>query len=195
MAEIKSTLQLVMERLEKLDREQSPGIDSEETVKEGMRRAAAFLRGEQVDLAVELSGRHGAEEHAMRQGMARALLRNIVMPREEEQISEAAKAMEGLLAIGKGRQDLAEMFVDMQNILSRYLDHRKQIREQLEAVFAQQIEQMEQRMAQKAGVAMKLSPSQHPKFKEEWERLLRELDEQYGKAIRQYKDAVVARLG
>jgi hypothetical protein len=130
----------------------------------------------------------------MRQGMATALLRNIVMPRGDEQIRDASRAMEGLLAIGRGRRDLADMFTDMQNILSRYLDHRKQLREQLETAFAQQMEQMERSLAKQTGVAMKLSPSQHPKFKEEWERLQKELDDQYGRAIRQYKDAIVQRL-
>jgi ABC-type transporter MlaC component len=50
--------------------------------------------------------------------------------------------------------------------------------------------QMEAALAQQTGVAMKLKPSQHPKFQEEWQKVLTQLNDQYGNALNQYKKQV-----
>jgi hypothetical protein len=49
---------------------------------------------------------------------------------------------------------------------------------------------MEQNLAKQTGQAMKLQPSQHPKFQEEWARIQGQLNEQYGQALKQLKDLV-----
>jgi hypothetical protein len=41
---------------------------------------------------------------------------------------------------------------------------------------------------------MKLQPSQHPKFAEEWQRIQVELNDQYGRAVEQYKEFIAKQL-
>ena len=60
--------------------------------------------------------------------------------------------------------------------------------------FEQQMQMMEQNLAKQTGMQMKLAPSQHPKFQEEWLKVQTELDGQYGKAIDQYKGLIEQRL-
>jgi len=193
MAEIKSTMDLVMERLARMDLDSAPDIDDEEQVRAGMRLGAEFLRDPEMDLAAVLEER--GNDQALRKRVVDALLRNIVLPREELQQKTATRAMQGLLAVGGGAGDLQGAFQDMQNILGRYLEHREQLRQQLEEAFASQMAQMEMALAQQTGMDMKLEPGQHPKFQEEWQRVVGDLDDQYGRAIDQYKDMIRQRLG
>ncbi len=192
MAEIKSTMDLVMERLARMDLDSAPDLDEEEQVKEGMRLAAEFLRDPTSDLAAALEGRRG--ERPLLRGLVDALLRNVVLPRDDQQQANARRAMEGLLATGGHAGDLAGACADLQNILGRYLEHRQQLRQQLEDAFTGQMAQLEMAVAQETGMHARLDPSQHPKFQEEWQRVVGELDDQYGRAIEQYKDLIRQRL-
>ena len=194
MAEIKSTMDLVMEKLARMDLDATPDLNEDELAKDGMRLAAVFMRGEKEDLAVELEKRDASHRQALTRGMVEALLRNIVLPRHEDQQESSRRAIAGVLSIARGSGDILSMFQDMNNILERYVEHRKQMRNQLEQAFAQQMEHLEATMAQKTGMSMKLQPSQHPKFQEEWQRLSGDLDDQYGRAIEQYKGEIRRRL-
>lgn len=195
MAEIRSTMDLVMERLKKMDLDSAPDLDREEAVHEGMRLGAAFMRGDNVDLARPLADRSAPGRDFVRKGIVQALLRNITLPREEDQKEAADRAVDGLLAIGGKSGELADLFRELRSILGRSLEHRKQMRKQLEEAFAMQMQQMEAALAKQTGVSMKLQPSQHPKFQEEWQRLQDDLNDQYGRAVEQYREHIRQRLG
>jgi hypothetical protein len=194
MAEIKSTLELVMERAAKMGMASKEEIKAGETKQEGMKQAALFLREEGVDLGKVLMEYQPADQMVIRNGMASTLLRNIVLPREAEQQKSVEKALQGLLQVSQGDSELAAAFGDMKSIMARYIEHRDQLRQQLEDQFAQQMQMMEQNLAKQTGMKMKLAPSQHPKFQEEWLKVQTELNGQYGKAINQYKALIEQRL-
>ena len=143
------------------------------------------------DLAAELEKCRPETRANFIKGVAESLLRNIILPREEDQLERAELAMNGLVRIGRNHQDLLAIFGDLTKILDQYRQHREQLKEQLEANFAQQMPQLEAAMAQKTGMTMKLKPSQHPKYQEEWQRILDDLNGQYGRAIEQHKQMVV----
>ncbi|MEW6429126.1 MAG: hypothetical protein AB1568_13945, partial [Thermodesulfobacteriota bacterium] len=108
MAEIRSTMDLVMERLKKMDLDSAPDLDREDEVHEGMRLGAAFMRGDDVDLARTLADRSDPGRDFLRKGIVQSLLRNIALPREEDQKEAAARAVDGLLAVGGKDRELAE---------------------------------------------------------------------------------------
>lgn len=189
MAEIKSTMDMVMERAARMAAAEGP-VGGDDLEKEGMRSAAAYLRGEPVDLAGLVAAKPPATQASFRGGVVQAMLRNIFLPREVEQQAGAELAMNGLVLVGRGSSELLAVFGEMKKLLDQYLQHRQQYREQLEGHFAQQMAQLETTMAQKTGMAMKLKPSQHPKFQEEWQRILTQLNDQYGNALNQYKQQI-----
>ncbi|MDA8165549.1 MAG: hypothetical protein M0017_11025 [Desulfobacteraceae bacterium] len=195
MAEIKSTMEKVMERLAAMGEVTGTDIAAEEKSRDGMRLAAAYLRGEQPDLAKLLAAQPRPDQPLLLQGIVRTLLRNIMLPRDEDQRQQAEKAVQGLLLVSGGGGDLRQMFQEIKSILDRYLEHREQLRDQLKAAFSQQIDQMEGTLARQTGMKLKIDPGQHPKFKEEWQRLQGELNSQYGRAIDQYKSVIEQRLG
>ncbi len=191
MAEIKSTMEKVMERLAAMDIAAAPDeLLADEKKKEGMRLAAAFLRGEEVDLAGLLADQSEAVRRALVAGQVQALLRNIVLPREEAQQKQAERAMLGLLTVGHADAELTQVFGELKTVLDRYLGQRNQIRQQLQDYFSQQLGQLQA----KGGMGMKIRPEQHPKYQEEWQRAMGELDNQYGRALVQYKELVQKRL-
>jgi len=194
MAEIKSTMDMVMERAARMAAEAGEGdYLGEEQAKEGMRLGAAYMRGE-PGLGERLAVLSPAEAGPVRKGAVQALLRNIFLAREVEKQASAEKAMHGLVEVGQGDGELLQILAEMKKILDGYRQHGEQLKEQLEAQFSQQLALMEQNLAKQTGRAMKLQPAQHPKFQEEWARIQGQLNEQYGQALKQLKDLVEQHL-
>lgn len=194
MAEIKSTMEKVMERAARMGGGPAVDLGAEERMKDGMRLGASYLRGEAADLAERLANLDAAARGQVQRGVVQTLLRNIFLPRDNDQIAQANKAMEGLVAVGQADGELLMVCSEMKKILDHYLQHRDQLKQQLEGQFVRQMEMMEKTLAQQTGMAMKLSPAQHPKFQEEWQRLQAELNQQYGRALEQHKQLIEQRL-
>ena len=191
MAEIKSTLEKVLERAASMGRATQEEMASEERVKDGMRMAADYLSGKEVDFSGALE--QTTSSVLVKRGLVQAFLRNIVLPRDDDQ-QRAERAMQGLLDFGKGSGGLVSIFKDMKGLLDHYLQHKKEIRQQVEDAFKQQMEQAMTQQTGQAGVGMKVDPALHPKFQEEWSRIKSDLDTQYNQALNQHKDSVAQRF-
>lgn len=185
MAEIRSTMDMVLERAARLEAEAGDSLVDEEKRQEGMRLAAHYLRGEEMNFAA-LQATPRPEQELLLQGALTVLLRNITLPREEMDQAAMEKAIQGLLQLGEDPQ-LQAVIAEMKKILGHYLQHKKQLHGQLEEQFAQQMGMLEQSMGQQAGLPANLESSQHPKFAEEWQRVMDQLNEQYGNALDQHK--------
>jgi hypothetical protein len=138
MAEIRSTLDMVLERAARMAAEAGDTQNNDEKIQEGMKTAALYMRGEDVDLVNTLNNCLEEDKSHFQKGIVRAFLRNIILPREEDDQAGSNRAMQGLLEVGQGEGDLLSLFSDMKNILDRYIEHKKQIKQQLEEQFAQQ---------------------------------------------------------
>lgn len=180
---------MVLERAAKMSEGVTACDSSEEAIKKGMKLAARYLDNEQIDFPAELESA-GPDRQTMLKGMVNSLLRNIVLPREKENLILAEKAMQGLITIGGSSPDLINIFSEMKSVLDRYSGHKEQLRQQLEENFRQQMGMVEDNLSRQTGVDIKLEPSQHPKFAEEWQRLATELNNQYGQAIEQHKNLI-----
>ena len=195
MAEIKSTMEMVLERAARMEAEASDigsaELLSEEAAKDGMRAGAAYMRDGETDLVAALDGCPPETRVHFIKGMAEALLRNINLPREDDSLDTSGQAMNGLTQAGRNHQELLPVFADLTKILDQYRQHCEQLKEQLEANFAQMMPQLEAVMAQKTGQHMKLKPSQHPKYQEELQKAMDDLNGQYSQAIDQHKQMVL----
>jgi len=191
MAEIKSTLEKVMERAASMGRASQEEIQSEERVKEGMRMAADYLQGKEVDFSgiLEATG----VSALVKKGLVQVFLRNITLPRDDEG-QRAEKAMQGLLELAKGSGDLVSVFRDMKGILEHYQQHKKEIHQQVEDAFRQQMEQALTQQTGQKGLGMKVDPRMHPKFQEEWSKVKADLDGQYNQVLQQHKEWVAQRF-
>lgn len=186
MAEIKSTMELVLARAARLEEEAGDALKDEEQQETGMRLAAQYMAGEEVDFGATLEQRSQEELRLILQGAINAFSRNIVLPRDEETMTTADLAMQGLLQLGQSPEVLASLG-EIKKILDQYQQHKQQLKEQLEMQFSQQMGEMENKLAQQTGMQMQLKPSQHPQFAEEWQKIINQLNDQYGQALEQHK--------
>jgi len=195
MAEIKSTMDLVMERAARIGMATREELQQEEATKKGMLLAVDFLEGKVDDLPRSIAGHDKGIQGAVRQGTGESLLRNIFLPREEIQQERAAKAVQGILDLSGGAGDIASICQELLSVLGGYIQHREQIRGQLEEQVRMQYEQL---LAQQQGMQrdnIKIDPTLQPRFKEEWSRIEGELNSQYNKALDQLKMQLKQRLG
>ena len=181
MAEIRSTMEMVLERAARLEAEAGDSLSNEEKSQDGMRMAAQYMRGEEVDFK-EIFSKPEEERALMAQGASTVFMRNVTLPREEEDQAVAGQAMMGMLQLVQDPQ-LQAVLDEIKKILSQYLQHKDQLRGQIEEQFAQQMGMMEQQ----TGSQVKLEPDQHPKFAEEWQKVMVQLNEKYGNALDQHK--------
>ena len=191
MAEIKSTLEKVLERAASMGHATREEITAEERVKDGMRMGADYLRGKEVDFSGALESTTSSV--LVKKGLVQAFLRNITLPRDDDQ-QRAERAMQGLLALGKGSGDFMSILKDMKGILDHYQQHKNEVRQQVVDAFKQQMEQALAQQTGQAGLDMKVDPAMHPKFQEEWSRVKSDMDTQYNQALEQYKDLVAQRF-
>jgi len=191
MTEIKSTLEKVLERAASMGRASQEEMQAEELVKDGMRMAAEYLQGNAVDFSgvIEATGASAP----VKKGVVQVFLRNITLPRDDDK-QRAERAMQGLLELARGSGDLASVFRDMKGILDHYRKHQKEVRQQLEDAFRQQMEHALVQQTGQKGLGMKMDPRLHPKFQEEWSKVKSDLDGQYNKVLQQHKQLVAQRF-
>ncbi|MDA8160209.1 MAG: hypothetical protein M0T76_05755 [Desulfobacteraceae bacterium] len=198
MAQIKSTMEMVLARADRLCAEAETASSDDDLRRRGMKIGAALMNGEAVDLAAAIRQCPPPALPPLAQGLLDILFRNLVLPREEGQPWEAA--LHGIVELAKAlpqadKAQLSGLVAEVRSILSRYLQHRQQLEKQLEEGFALQTAQLQQSLAQQTGMKMKISPRQHPKFQEEWQRVQAQLNDQYLAALDQYKEAISGLLG
>ena len=195
MAEIKSTMELVLERAAQMGKATSEEVEQDAAKKTGMQLAAAFLDGKEESPSKLLAEQEPARQMAIRLGMAETLLRNLFLPRDEHAQERTERATRGLLDLAGGAGDIVSICQEMQHIIGQYRQHREQLRGQLEEQMRMQYEQA---MAQQTGgqaAGMNIDPTTQPKFLEEWARVEAELDSQYNQALNQHREQLKQRIG
>ncbi len=195
MAEIKSTMDLVMERAARMGKASRDDLEQDDTRKQGMKLAAEFLDSKVNNLMTALSELPDEKQMVARQGMVQVLLRNIFLPRDEVAKERTEKAAQGLVELGGGAGDLSSICAEMQHILSQYNQHREQLKEQLEEQVREQYEQLlAQQRGGMPGESMNPEIALQAKIKEEWTRLETELSDRYNQALEQHKTTLKERL-
>lgn len=191
MAEIKSTMEMVLERAAKMAATAAPETDNEDQIKTGMRLAADFLNHKEIDLTNELDAQPAQNQVGIRKGMAKTLLRNIVLPRDEELQTSGKLALKGILSLGGNSSDIQSICQELEQILEQYGQHKEQTTQQLEDAIRAQ---MEQQAGGGSEEQTGINPAMHPQYKEELTKTLTSLNNQYNEAMNQRKELLLQRF-
>lgn len=182
---------MVLERAAKMAEGAKSEVDKEDLIKTGMRLAADFLNGKETDLAQLLSEQPSQDQMAIRKGMAQTLLRNIVLPRDE-QLQESGKiALQGVLSLSGNSADISAICQELTQILDQYGQHKEQMTQQLEDAIRAQLEQQQTSQGQEGHP---VNPAMHPQYREELTKMLTSLNNQYNDAMNQRKDMILERF-
>lgn len=192
MAEIKSTMQMVLERAAKMAAEATPAVGDEDLIRTGMRLAADFLSDKITDIGAALGEQPGPSQMAVRTGMARTLLRNIVLPRDKQLQESGKKALQGILALSGNGGDIKSICRELVQILDQYGQHKEQTTQQLEDAIRAQMKQ--QQMGGDSEKRGSINPKMHPQYHEELAKLLTSLNNQYNDAMDQRKELILQRF-
>lgn len=164
-------------------------FDSEDQQKVGMRLAAEYLNTKTTNLEEELDKQPANAQIAVRSGMAKTLLRNVVLPREENQIDLGKFALRGILALAGKSHDVQAICGELDQILQQYAKHKEQVTKQLEEAIKSRLEQ--QAMMSGQSGRSQMNPAMHPQYREELAKTITSLNQQYTEAMEQRKALIL----
>jgi hypothetical protein len=195
MAEIKSTLEMVMERAARMTADVADTPQKDDTERRGMRTAASLLNGESIDLMSYLKEQPSEDQMGVRSGMVRTLLRNIVLPREDSISESSLASLTAIQTLSGNSAEISTICNELEQILNQYGQHREQVKQQLDEAIRNQLKQKLLEEGQSIDDEMSINPAMHPQYQEEFTRMSADLNEQYNQAIEQRRDAIKQRLG
>ncbi len=192
--EIKSALEIAMEKVEKLG-----DVTDEErlrwkNVPEGEKLAARYLK-QNLNLLSDLGKfDEGAKKYVI-EGAQDVLIRNIEMPRNDFLRKKNKRVMDGVKLLKDDKVSVENVFSRMRRIFDHYVEQgeqqRKQAYESLKTDVEAKIQQaVQQQMGSSAN--MKIDVESQPQFQEEWRRMLAQLDMQYTSVLNEYKKELAA---
>lgn len=194
MAEIRSTLDMVMERAAKIAAETDDRSPTEEAMVTGMQLAAAFLNNEEQDLVKLLNDQPPEQQMAIRGGMAKTLLRNIILPRGDSVSEQSLASLKSLENLSGNSGDIASICAELGQILEQYGQHIEQVKQQFDESILGQLKMKLQEQGLPVEDQMALSPSMHPQYQEEWSKVVADLNGQYNEALEQRKSLIGQRF-
>jgi len=194
MGEIKSALEIAMEKVEKLG-----GVTEEERLKwkyvpEGEKLAVRYLK-QDLNLLAELSRYEENARKYVIDGAQDILTRNINLPKNDSARRSNKRAMEGLKILKNDKVSVENVYSRIRRIFDHYVEQgeqqRKQAYESLKAELEDKIMQaVKQQLGSFAGI--KVDVESQPQFQEEWRKVQAQLDLQYIKLLDEYKQELSA---
>ena len=187
MAEIKSALELALEKAEHYGRASKEEMELAQYQDQGRRLAVQFLKGE-GDLEADLKSLPAQTQPAARLAIKEVFLRNFGLPRENAVDPRQDRAMEGLLLAAENRKAMAYLQTELEQVLQQYLQFRSNALQQLKARFAAGMGQMQKAMEAQNRQPMNLDMERLPQFQEEWLRFKGQLQQQFEPVMANLKE-------
>jgi len=194
MGDIKSALEIAMEKVEKLEQATEEERLKWQYVPEGEKLAARYLR-EDCNLVIELGKYEEKVRRYIIEGAGDILIRNINLPKNDLAKRNNRQVMEGLKGLKSDKVAVENVYSKLRQIFNHYVEQgeqqRKQAYETLKTEFEAKVRQaMQQQLGLTAGV--KIDVEKQPQFQEEWRQMQTQLDSQYYKLLDDYKQELSA---
>ena len=193
MGDIKSALEIAMEKAEKLEEATAEERLRWRYVPEGEKLAAKYFK-QDCNLAVELGKYEENVTKYVIEGAADILIRNISLPKNDLVKQRSRRAMDGLKMVKSDKVGVENVYSKIRRIFNHYVEQgeqqRKQAYERLKIEFETK---MQQAIQQQLGslVGFKIEVERQPQFQEEWRRVEAQLDLQYIKLLDEYKQELL----
>ncbi|MGB9761147.1 MAG: DUF6657 family protein [Caldimicrobium sp.] len=193
--EIKSTLQIALEKAEKLGKASKEELEWESHKEKALSYVGKFLRGEIPDFKEEITkfiaGLPVKFQRKALKTVVEGLIKNLVLPREEYHLKEMEKILEALKSLLYNIPQLDKLFEETKKLLKEYLLQKETIYQELEKRFAASLSALERAVSEEMGTKVKLSPEAHPQFQEEWRKIKDHLDNEYGRHLEYVKNILL----
>ena len=194
MGDIKSALEIAMEKIEKLGEATDEERLKWKYVPEGEKLAARYIK-QDCNLVDELSQYEENVRRYIIEGAEDILIRNINLPKSDLAKRNNKRAMDGLKTIKSDKVDVENVYSKIRHIFNHYIEQGEQQRKQaydgLKAEFEAKIQQaVQQQLGSLARI--KVDVEKQPQFQEEWRKIQAQLDSQYLKLLDEYKQELLS---
>jgi len=194
MGDIKSALEIAMEKVEKLGKATDEERLKWKYVPEGEKLAARYLR-QDCNLVVELDQYEEKVKRYIIEGAADILVRTINLPRDDLARENNRRVMDGIKTLNSNKASVENVYSKIRSIFNHYAEQgeqqRKQAYESLKTEFEAKMQQLiQQQLGSVAGI--KVDVERQPQFREEWRKLQTQLDSQYLKLLDDYKQELLS---
>ncbi len=190
--EIKSTWEIVMEKLEKIGKASKEELETAQLKEEAQKLVGKFLRDEVSNLGAEFQNltKNKKPEHKkeMFKAIVSTLLKNIVLPLTSYQLEDIKKAITGLKQMFATAPEIARLCEELEKLVQTYYNHKDAIYTELKKRFNAGVEALEQALSDQVGAEVKINVEEHPQFKEEWSKIKDQLDKEYGRQLEYLKN-------
>ncbi len=186
MAEIKSALELALEKAEAYGKSSREEMAAAQFQEQARLLAVKFLKGE-GDLAAEFKSLPLEAQDAARTAIKEGFLRNIGLPRNGETDERLDRALSGLLLVAGNKNNMARLQAELQQLLQQFMQFRQNALQQLKARFSQNLGQMQRAVEARTGQKVRLEAEHIPQFQEEWRRFHGQLVDQFEPMLEQLK--------
>jgi uncharacterized phage infection (PIP) family protein YhgE len=185
---MKSAWQIAMEKADKLGKVSPDELNSIKYVPEGNRIASQFLQDEKTDLLSELA-KFPADDAArfIKNGIDEILVRNITLPRNDEDIRKTNRAMAGLRLIKEDKKQLESILGLVNTLVNQYQAALQQTYAEFKKKAEVTIQQASRTTRPQRGDQMPLEQKLQLQLQEEWREVHSQLDTQYDKALDEHR--------
>jgi hypothetical protein len=194
MGIIKSAAEIAKEKLAQIGEPTEAERLKWKYAPEGEKLAAAYLNKD-IKLTDEVKKFDEKAKTVIAATVNDILVRNIALPRNDNQRRTNKKAMDGLKELKNDKKVVENIFNKIKQLLDHYAQEGEQQKRQAYQALKQDFEQkMEQAIRKQTGVAsrMKFDVEKQPQFQEEWQRLQAEMEGQYTGLLDEYKKELAA---
>jgi len=189
MADIKSASEIAQQKLASIGEATEEERLRWQYAPKGEKLAVRHLE-KKLDLTAELAKYKGMAKKCALAGTEKVLIANIDLPRNEIVIGKNEKVFDALLEVKSDKRRVKEVIEKIRHVFNYFNEQgeqqRRQAYESLKMQFSSRLQQaVEQQLGSISG--LEINVENLPQFKEEWQRTLVKMDEQYIRLLGEYK--------
>jgi len=189
MSEIKSALELALERTESVKGDKR-SLQMHESKQAGKSLVVKVLDEPGFDAGAKLTEWTGDKAQWARDGFLEALKMNIRLPNEEAEVERILRVKDGLNFLIKDTKRVNSLFEQLEQLLRQYLQNKNEMVERLREQFAGHLRRKEQELAEQTGRQVKIDPAQDPEFSQYLRQNMNHLQTQYHEVLKHVNDEV-----
>jgi hypothetical protein len=193
VAEIKSALELALEKAEKYGRATKEDLLQDKYKEQGRNWAVQYLNEEEVDLKSELAALPPEAQPLARVAMKEVFLRNITLPKEETIDARLNKALEGMMTVAADKKAMGRIKQDIDQLLQQFLMARNTAFQQLKNSFMQTLGNYTRALEAQLKTKVRLDVEQLPEFQQEWRKFEGNLMSQFEPVLEDRKQQMLSR--
>lgn len=188
---IKTAWEKAMERFEEKNKQvSSKDVMRMECLEEGQKLVGRYLAEPELNLKAALTKYDPEMQHLLFKVVGETLLNRLVLPVDEQNFQNNLRVMEGLMEVKQNKQALSPLLGELKNLLSYYRKTRDQARESLEEQLSSYIEETLRQKGMRPAPGTRINPERHPKFQEEWSRLLSRINDKFMPKFNQLRQEI-----